>query len=1729
MHPKCLCLDIETARQDRTQLREVGAYRPDTGEKARLSGKSKDLARTLDRLADGATFVLGHNVIAFDQPTLQLLHPGLVMHRLPLVDTLELSPLAFPQNPYHRLVKDYKLCSTFRNDPVQDAELAYSLFQDQTQALLQRLASHPEDVLCLHYLLAPENGKGLANFFATLRRKLRPSVDEVKVAWEKATAGKICQNTWQRIAEKYFTAPEWHKPLAYVLSWLRVSGGNSVLPPWVYHAFPQTREIIQTLRGTPCGVPDCDWCRHHHDPLVLLKAFFPDKKDFRPEPATAEGQSLQATIVHNGFARRSMLAILPTSGGKSLCYQLPALAAHEQSGRLTVVVSPLQSLMKDQVDNLEKGGITSAGYLNSLLNPIERQAMLDKLRLGDLGIVFVAPEQFRSTAFANALKHREINAWVFDEAHCLSKWGHDFRPDYLYVSRFIKARQTADSAPVFCFTATAKPAVVEDICQHFRKHLGRDLTVFQGGVERKNLDYQVYPVPVQAKYAAILRLIQESPKDEGGVIVFCARQKTVEELAEFLRQGGIDCGHFHGGMAADQKREVQEAFIQGDLHAIAATNAFGMGVDKQDVRLVIHLDTPGSLENYLQEAGRAGRDQLPSRCILLFDEADLDIQFRLLKNARLTQYDIHTILKALRSIARKDRGDHEVVVTSGEILLELPDQQHIDPDARDADTKVRIAIAWLEEAQLLERHENNTRVFPGSLLVSSLDEARIVLEKRLPDQAAIAPYLQVLSILIQAKDDEGLSTDELMLATGRDSRTVRALLRDLDRFRLLSNDVEIGVTLYQNPDTGKRLKTLLLLENKLVDFLRQEAPDAEKEVWYPLNIRMLCDTLRHEIQQGQQAEEEFEPERLTRLMKSFAESFGESKSQRALFALQPKDSDHRRIKLLRDWQTIDLVRHKRQRLAQALVNYFIAHRKGHHLLVTCKQGELEDALQNDMALVDIDIRDWDAALRGALLYLDTNEVLHLARGKAVFRAAMRITLDQDKRRNQFKKSDYAELDLHYKDKIVQVHIMEKYAQLSLRKIRDAMLFVRDYFSMERDGFIRRYFAGQKEILEMAATEAAHKKILLDLNNAEQKSIVAAPGEGNALVLAGPGSGKTRVIVHRVAWLLKEGMARPEEIMLLAYNRFAMLEIRQRLWDLVDNDAAGVSVQTLHGFALRLTGTSYAAAAERGEEIKFEAVIQTATEMLQRTENRTETNTEKERETSTLRDRLLSGLRYLMVDEYQDINADHYALISAIAGRTLENESDKLASILVVGDDDQNIYAFGGAEVQFIRKFERDYAAKRYALIENYRSSQHIIDAANAVIVMAKNRMKSDLSLRVNRERANDPPGGAFAKLDPVTQGRVHLLEVPDDGFAEAYIALNELARLRALQASSTSTAGHWGGFAVIAREWKQLEFFATLCRFQKIPVRLLRKEEDDYLPPLRQTRAGRALLALLKGERRHNEKAHVLVRTKALSRWFARRFGKKVQDFIEHSAEAMLAQFIAENESPAFGTERVASDLIESLYEFGSGRESNANGANGTMMLLTAHRAKGLEFDHVLILDGGGWHKENDEERRLFYVAMTRAKKTLTLCECYGNSKAAHRFTKCCENLFLRSRPTAPARTSHPIHKLWTASPEQIVLSWPGYFLLDAKIHRALRALEHGDPLTLQERPREGYSSWELLDAHGTPVTRMAKSFVPPNGTIVAVRVRHILARKAKPGEQVKIPEWELVLPEIEYIPETGN
>ena len=373
------------------------------------------------------------------------------------------------------------------------------------------------------------------------------------------------------------------------------------------------------------------------------------------------------------MAGKHVLGILPTGTGKSLCYQIPALSRYDKTGALTVVISPLVALMADQVAGLEARGIVACVAVNGLLSLPERADALDRVRLGDAGILVISPEQLRNRSLRRVLDQREIGAWVLDEAHCLSKWGHDFRPDYRYVGRFIREKAGEDPIPpVLCLTATAKPDVVEDISSHFRDELGIELTVFNGGARRENLEFAVVPTTGGEKLAHLHQILTSDlpPDTPGGAIVYCATRRQTEEVAEFLQEKDVSADYFHSKLSPEIKKSVQQRFIEGELRVIAATNAFGMGIDKPDVRLVIHADIPGSLENYLQETGRAGRDREAARCVLLYTPEDVERQFGMSARSRLTRREIHGVLRALRNLDRKKRHGGEVVATAGEILGE---------------------------------------------------------------------------------------------------------------------------------------------------------------------------------------------------------------------------------------------------------------------------------------------------------------------------------------------------------------------------------------------------------------------------------------------------------------------------------------------------------------------------------------------------------------------------------------------------------------------------------------------------------------------------------------------------------------------------------------------------------------------------------------------------------------------------------------------------------------------------------------------------------------------------------------------------------------------------------------------------------------------------------------------------------------------------------------------------
>ncbi|MHC5373282.1 DNA helicase RecQ [Enterococcus sp. LJL120] len=319
----------------------------------------------------------------------------------------------------------------------------------------------------------------------------------------------------------------------------------------------------------------------------------------------------QQAIIEKIFEKKPVLGIMPTGGGKSICYQLPALALPG----VTLVISPLIALMKDQVDSLQEMGIAAA-YINSSLSQEQWQQRMQQARNGELKLLYVAPERLEAASFQQLLESLPIDLVAIDEAHCISQWGHDFRPSYLKIPELLQGLPA--SASVVALTATATPKVADDICQ-LLKIPGENRV--QTGFARENLAFEV----VKEQKDLYLQEYLKLNKGQAGII-YAATRKEVDRLFYILKDGGFSVGRYHGGLSEAERSNNQEAFLFDQTTVMIATNAFGMGINKSNVRFVIHDQIPGNLESYYQEAGRAGRDGLPSEAVLLFAPQDIQVQ-----------------------------------------------------------------------------------------------------------------------------------------------------------------------------------------------------------------------------------------------------------------------------------------------------------------------------------------------------------------------------------------------------------------------------------------------------------------------------------------------------------------------------------------------------------------------------------------------------------------------------------------------------------------------------------------------------------------------------------------------------------------------------------------------------------------------------------------------------------------------------------------------------------------------------------------------------------------------------------------------------------------------------------------------------------------------------------------------------------------------------------------------
>jgi ATP-dependent DNA helicase RecQ len=502
-------------------------------------------------------------------------------------------------------------------------------------------------------------------------------------------------------------------------------------------------------------------------------------EDHVPRFGLREFRPGQRDVIEAVMAGRDCLCVMPTGGGKSLCYQLPAIARQG----VTLVISPLIALMKDQVDALLAKEL-SATFINSTLSPAELQTRLLGMAEGAYDLVYVVPERFRSPRFLDAARAAQIRLLAVDEAHCISEWGHDFRPDYARLGQF---RQRIGNPPTIALTATATEEVREDIVRLLEL---REPKCVITGFARPNLRYEACAHSAQSeKDHALLRFLRDI---DGGGIVYASTRKKCEEVGELLREETDRRPIvYHAGLEAEQRRRAQESFMQGDCDVVVATNAFGMGIDKRDVRFVVHYNMPGTPEAYYQEAGRAGRDGLPSRCLLIYSHSDRYIQEFFIDSAHPSPSAVAKVYEYLC-----EHEDDIIELTQEDIREQL--------DLKISADGIGQCEQLLEKAGVLERLSPRQNM--ATVLIDSEQPTLVDL---LPTKATVRrKVVRAVEQLVGSRRGEPVyfQRSEIVRRTGLDSAAVnRALLglRNLKAFdyippfrgkaiRLLKRDVPLA-------------------------------------------------------------------------------------------------------------------------------------------------------------------------------------------------------------------------------------------------------------------------------------------------------------------------------------------------------------------------------------------------------------------------------------------------------------------------------------------------------------------------------------------------------------------------------------------------------------------------------------------------------------------------------------------------------------------------------------------------------------------------------------------------------------------------------------------------------------------------------------------------------------------------------------------------------------------------
>ena len=1331
-------IDTEVNPQTK-KVADYGAIREDG---AVLHSHSKS---DFDAFVSKCDTVCGHNIINHD------LKYTALRGNPTIVDTLFLSPLLFPKRPYHHLVKDDKLQVDDLNNPVNDAMKARDLLNDEIAAW-NNLSPNRQKIY--YYLLHDTSVFiGFFKYIAYSPTKQSSLLDKILKAepdWNQLILneyqGKVCSHTI------FFTlARQYPIELAYSLAVIGADDIFSITPAWVIRNYPQVVNVMNMLRNTSCG--NCGYCRQRLDAHYNLKEFF-GYDEFR----IFDGVPMQQQAVESAIRGESLLTIFPTGGGKSLTFQLPALMAGRNTHGLTVVISPLQSLMKDQVDNLAARGISDAVTINGLLDPIERATAIEQVADGTANLLYIAPEMLRSKTIERLLLGRNVVRFVIDEAHCFSAWGHDFRVDYLYIGDYIRQLQEkkclGQPIAVSCFTATAKQKVISDICDYFRSKLGLELKVFAANAERKNLRYSVlHADTADEKYNLLRSLIlgHNCPS-----IVYVSRTRRTRELTQHLVSDGIRALPFNGKMEAAEKIRNQNAFMSGETQVIVATSAFGMGVDKKDVGLVVHYNISDSLENYVQEAGRAGRDpHMQAECYVLYADSDLDKHFILLNQTKLSISEIQQVWKAIKDLTSK----RDKVSCSP---LDIARQAGWGDEIDDIETRVKAAIAALEDAGFIERGSNSPQIFATGIAVKNMDEARCKLtisplfdEQSREEAARIIKSLISVRATAESRGAEAESrVDYLADILGMNKATVIRNINLMRQEGLLADSRDMQAWISKST-TRRNLDTMLRLEQFL---LQQFSEEAHRFSYKELN------------EEAQKAGMAYSNVKRLRMLLHFMTLKGYIYKQEHSISgyVNVRFQSSRETTKNRFERRMDICRfivdclstQKDESKDVTLVNFSIV-----ELLQQFITSRQETMFSNNEKPIIADIEE-------ALLYLTKTELMKIEGGFIVIYNTMQIGR-LVATRTRYGKEQYRLLDEFYKQRIRQIHIVGEYANLMVRDYNAALRFVNDYFNLDFRKFINQYFKEERRAqIDQNITPAKYNKLFGELSN-RQCEIIDDKESKYIVVAAGPGSGKTRVLVHKLASLLSLEDVKHEQLLMLTFSRAAATEFKKRLIDLVDNAAHYVDIKTFHSYSFDLIG-------KQGSLDEAENVVGLAAEMIENGEV----------EPSKI------AKSVLVIDEAQDMGQDDFRLVQALMR---QNEEMR---VIAVGDDDQNIYSFRGSDSSYMKSLVELDGAKLYEMTDNYRSAKAVVDCANRYVQHIPGRMKHTSILSATGEQGKVTTLKSLQNAEIRMEGSTAILTRTNEETMQIAYELEQ----RGLHATVAQTMGgfRFGNLAEVRFFLKQL-------------------------------------------------------------------------------------------------------------------------------------------------------------------------------------------------------------------------------------------------------------------------------------------------------------------------------------